>query len=288
MAKSKKYFYDWDACEEDGKGADTIIEEILSDDEFPDLEELIIGCWGYDGEDCQEIIDGIVENAEQFSHITKLFVGDMTYEECEVSWIEQGDYSKLWAAMPQLTELTIKGSTNLTLGDIQHENLRSLTIICGGLGKNVIEEIQKAKLPNLKKLLLYIGVENYGFDGDAKTIESLLKESNFPNLSYLGITDSEIQDELTQVVLDSKYMNQIETLDLSNGTLSDKGGALLLEKIPQFSNIKKLDLHYHYLSDEMVRKLRRLKNLPVDIDLSEQEEAEEWHGEIYMNAMLTE
>ena len=61
-----------------------------------------------------------------------------------------------------------------------------------------------------------------------------------------------------------------------------------MEKIPQFSNIKKLDLHYHYLSDEMVRKLRRLKNLPVDIDLSEQEEAEEWHGEIYMNAMLTE
>lgn len=285
MGKSKKYVYDWDDCNDDDKGPDTMIGEMLADSELPDLEELIIGCWGYEGEDCQEIIDGIVENADKFSHITKLFVGDMTYEECEVSWIEQGNYSKLWAAMPQLTELTIKGSTNLTLGDIEHENLRSLTIICGGLGKNVIEEIQKAKLPNLNKLLLYIGIENYGFDGDAKTIENLLKESDFPNLTYLGITDSEIQDELTQVVLDSKYMSQIKTLDLSNGTLTDKGGALLLEKIPQYPNIKKVDLHFHYLSDKMMKKL---KELPIVIDLSEQEVAETWDGEIWMNAMLTE
>lgn len=285
MGKSKKYVYDWDDCNDDSKGPDTMIGEMLADSELRDLEELIIGCWGYGGEDCQEIINGIIENADKFSHIKKLFVGDMTYEECEVSWIEQGDYSKLWAAMPQLTELTIKGSTNLTLGDIEHENLRSLTIICGGLGKNVIEEIQKAKLPNLKKLLLYIGIENYGFDGDAKTIENLLAKSDFPNLTYLGITDSEIQDELTQVVLESKYMSQINTLDLSNGTLTDKGGTLLLEKIPQYPNIKKVDLHYHYLSDEMMKKL---KQLPIVIDLSEQEDVEVWDGEIWMNAMLTE
>ena len=34
----------------------------------------------------------------------------MEYDECEVSWIEQGDYSKLWEAMPQLKQLGIKGS----------------------------------------------------------------------------------------------------------------------------------------------------------------------------------
>ena len=162
---------------------------------------------------------------------------------------------------------------------------RSLTIICGGLGKDVIEEITKAKLPKLKKLLLYIGVEEYGFDGDEGTVQELLAKSDFPGLTYLGITDSEIQDELTAVVLESKYMHQINTLDLSNGTLTDKGGQLLLERLPEFPNIEKLDLHYHYLSDEMMGKLEQLA---IAVDLSEQEEADKWGGKLWYNAMLTE
>ncbi|SOY29792.1 hypothetical protein AMURIS_02513 [Acetatifactor muris] len=285
MGKSKLYSYDYDDYEQ-GKNAESMIKEILADPEFPELEELIIGGWGGEyEEDCQAIIDGIVENADRFSHITKLFVGDMDFEVCEVSWIMQGNYSSLWKAMPGLKELTIKGSTNLTLGTIAHDSLESLTIICGGLGKEVIEEIAKAKLPNLKKLLLYIGIEDYGFDGNADTVRELLAVSDFPKLAYLGITDSEIQDELTEVVLESKYIGQITTLDLSNGTLTDKGGQLLLEKLPGLSNIEKLDVHYHYLSDEMMDQLEKL---PIAVDVSEQEEAEEWGGKVWYNAMLTE
>lgn len=285
MGKSKTYSYDYEDYE-DGKNAETMGEKILSDPDFPDLNEVIIGGWGNEYEDsCQPILDAIADNADKFSHITKLFVGDMDYEVCEVSWIIQGNYSRIWNAMPQLKELTIKGSTDLTLGEIAHENLESLTIICGGLGTDVIKEIENAKLPNLKKLLLYIGVEGYGFDGNADTIKELLANSDFPNLTYLGIVDSEIQDELTEVVLGCKYMSQISTLDLSCGTLTDKGGALLLEKLPGFANVKKLDAHYHYLSNEMMGKLRKL---PIETDLSVQEKATEWKGELWYNAMLTE
>ncbi len=209
----------------------------------------------------------------------------MDYEECEVSWIIQGDYSKLWAAMPQLKALTIKGSTDLELGEICHEGLESLTIICGGLPVSVLRSIQGAKLPQLKKLLLYIGVEDYGFDGDADTIKELLEKADFPNLTYLGIVDSEIQDDIAKIVLESKFMGQIHTLDLSNGTLTDKGGELLLEQLPSYPNIKKLDVHYHYLSDDMAGKL---EGLPIEVDISEKNEPDEYRGEIYMNAMLTE
>ena len=285
MGKSKTYSYDYEDYE-NGKSASTLIEDILADPEFGEMEELIVGGWGgeYD-EDCQPIIDGIAGAPDKFRHITKLFIGDMDFEVCEVSWIMQGNYSGLWKAMPQLKELTIKGSTDLTLGTIEHDNLESLTIICGGLGKDVIEEITKAKLPKLKKLLLYIGVEEYGFDGDEGTVRELLAKSDFPGLTYLGITDSEIQDELTAVVLESKYMHQINTLDLSNGPLTDKGGQLLLERLPEFPNIEKLDLHHHYLSDEMMGKLEQLA---IAVDLSEQEEADEWDGKLWYTAMLTE
>lgn len=285
MGKSKTYSYDYEEYE-NGKGVKTLAEDILKDPEFIDLEELIIGGWGGEYEEsCQVFLDAVVENADRFGHIRKLFVGDMDFEVCEVSWIMQGDYSRIWKAMPQLKELTIKGSMDLTLGEIEHENLESLTIICGGLGQNVIKEIERAKLPALKKLLLYIGVEDYGFDGDADTIKELLANSDFPKLTYLGIVDSEIQDELTEVVLESKYIRQIETLDLSCGTLTDKGGNLLLEKLTDLPNIRKLDVHHHYLSGDMMEKLGKLS---LETDLSEQEEAEKWNGKIWYNAMLTE
>ena len=128
-------------------------------------------------------------------------------------------------------------------------------------------------------------MEDYGFDGDADTIKTLLAEADFPALTYLGIADSEIQDELTEVVLDSKFMGQISTLDLSGGTLTDKGGKLLLEKLPMFPNLKKVDLHFNYLTKEM---LEALEDLPMEVDTSENDEPEEYNGELYMNAMLTE
>ena len=114
---SKTYSYDYDDYE-NGKGPASMVDEILADPDFPSLDYLVIGSWGSACEDgCQEIIDGIVNHADQFSHITKLFIGNMDYEECEVSWIIQGNYSSLWAAMPQLKELIIMGSTDLELGD---------------------------------------------------------------------------------------------------------------------------------------------------------------------------
>lgn len=289
MFKSKKFFYTYEETEDGGKNATTMIEDILSDPEFPQLEEVVVGCWGEvwdDNAGAQTIVDGIVENKEKFSHIKSLFIGDMDYEECEVSWIIQADYSAIWEAMPQLEKLVIKGSEGLTLGKVKHDKLESLEIICGGLPSKVISEIAGAELPELKKLLLYIGIEDYGFDGDTNTIKELLEKADFPKLTYLGITDSEIQDELTKVVLACKYINQIETLDLSMGTLTDKGGQILLDKIGDYPNVKNLDLHYHFLSDEMMKKL---EGLSVAVNLEEQEEPYVYQdGEVFYSPMLTE
>ncbi len=286
MSKSKIYSYDYEEYEDGSKSASTMGADIIADPELPSLTELVIGCWGdaWD-ESCQPVIDALISHADRFSQIENLFIGDMGYEECEVSWIMQGDYSRLWGAWPNLKELTIKGSTDLKLGEIRHEKLETLEIICGGLPKDVIQSIQAAHLPSLKKLLLYIGVEYYGFDGDIDTIRELLAQADFPSLEYLGIVDSEVQDDLTAVVLESKFMKQIHTLNLSCGTLTDKGGQLLLEKLPDFPNIQFLDLHYHYLSNEMMEKLQKL---PIKVDVTDQNEPESYQGEIWMDAMLTE
>lgn len=289
MYNSKRFAYTWEERDESEKSAKTMLEDIMKDPDFSSLEEIIIGCWGecWDEDDgAQDLIDSIVANKDKFSHIKSLFVGDMDFEDCEVSWIIQGDYSKLWAAMPQLEKLVIKGSSGLELGEIRHSNLQHLEIICGGLPKDIMESIQKAELPSLETLLLYIGIEDYGFDGDISNIKNLLAQSDFPNLTYLGITDSEIQDEITEIVLDCKYIDQITSLNLSMGSLTDKGGQLLLDALPKHSNIKELDLEYHYLSDSMMKKLGELAGVEVNVD--DQQEADDYDGETYYYPMLTE
>lgn len=284
--KSKKFVYTWEDIDEHEKDAETMIADMIADPELPQLEEVIIGCWGESWDNsAQPIIDGIVEHKEKFANVKSLFVGDMDYEECEASWIEQADYSKLWAALPDLEMLTIKGGTGLELGAIKHANLKSLEIICGGLPVSVIQSIEKADLPNLEELMLYIGVEDYGFDGDVSDIKNLLEKSDFPKLETLGIMDSEIQDEITEVVVKSKYMKQIKKLALSYGTLTDKGGEILLKELPSFENIKEVDLEYHYLSNEMVAKLDKL---PMDVCTDDQQEDDEYDGEVYRYPMLTE
>lgn len=290
MAGTKKFTYGFEEYDEGGKSAETMVDDILSDPEFAELDGVTVGCWGSAYEDdCQPIIDGIIQEKEKFSHIKKLFIGDMDFEECEVSWIIQGDYSELWKAMPQLTEFTVKGSTDLTLGDIDLPNLKSLEVICGGLPTDIIKSVQNAKLPNLERLVLYIGSENYGFDGSAENIKEMLEKSDFPKLKYLGIVDSEIQDELAEAVLNCKYMDKIETLDLSYGTLTDKGADLIAEKIGGFPNIKKIELEHHFLSDEGIERLEAAVTAAgKEIRIEDQMRADEYGGEIYYYAMLTE
>ncbi len=283
--KEKKYFYDYKDYEDNGKNVKTLTEEILSDPELPTINKIVIGEWGYAYEEsCEDIIQMFVEHATTFAHIESLFIGDMDYEECEVSWIQQSDYSKLWAALPNLKYLTIKGSDGLKLGEIIHQNLLSLEIICGGLPKNVIHSIAKANLPKLEKLNLYLGIDHYGFDGGIEDIETITNAS-FPSLKYLGLGNSDMQNEITKLMMTSPLLLQLEVLDLSNGTLADEGAKSILDNVDKLKHLKLLDLHYHYLTDEMMAKINRL---PLIVNIDGQQEVHYYKDEAYTNPMLTE
>lgn len=281
---SKKYRYDYDDYEDGEKDANTLAKEILEDPKLESLEEIIVGCWGESyGNGVQPIIDIFTDNKDKFSYLKSLFIGDMDYEECEVSWIEQGDYSRLWAALPNLSKLTIKGANNMILGNISHANLKSLEIICGGLPKNVIGELAKAELPSLESLNIYLGVESYGFDGGIEDVEKLLRHvSSFKNLKHLGLGNSELQDEITELVMKSEIVTRLERLELSNGTLSDRGAKHILDHKEKLVNLKELDLHYHFLSDKM---MKMVKSIGIPVNLDSQNEDDKRYGNY---PMLTE
>jgi hypothetical protein len=223
----------------------------------------------------------IVDNEEKFQHIESLFVGDMESEENEISWIKQGNYEGLLMALPNLKSLKIKGADGLVLGEMDHKNLEEFEIICGGLPNSVVNSLKVANLPNLKKLVLYLGTDNYGYNCKISDFADLAKKDLFPNLRYLGFLNSEEQDDLVRVIIESDILPQLETIDVSCGCLTDKGGQLILDAADKLAECKKLNARYHYMSEGMMKKLA---SLPLEVDISDVQKADD----DYMWPMITE
>lgn len=277
-----KLTIDYDQYEA-GRKMKELLEELANGPEGRELTSLIIGDWGGSYEnDSAEIVETLVACKDRFPKLRKLFIGDMDSEECEVSWIMQSNLAPLLSAYPELTSLTIKGGSGLELEPAGHEKLEELVIICGGLGKNVLSSIGSGRFPELNKLELYLGVEEYGFDGDLEDVLPLAEPGRFPKLTYLGLKNSELQDEIAIALADAPILDQLHTLDLSMGTLTDKGAEALIGS-GKAAKLQKLDLSYHYMSDKM---MLRWKQSGLNVDMSDQQDADE--DEDYRYPSLTE
>jgi hypothetical protein len=257
---------------EQGVQMTQLIEALADKPESKELESLVIGDWGGTYEnDSSAIVEALVRLKTSFPKVRELFIGDMDYEECEVSWIMQSNLAPLLSAYPELRKLTIKGSTDLGLDPARHEKLEELVIISGGLGKSVLDSIAQGYFPRLKKLELYLGVDNYGFDGALEDVLQLVEPGKFPELTYLGLKDSEIQDEIAVALADAPILDQLHTLDFSLGTLSDVGAEALINS-ERVKKLQHLNLSHHYMSDKM---MERWKQSGLNVDISEAEGEDE-------------
>lgn len=261
---------------EDGQRIETAIESLSASPEAASLSSLVIGDWGQAYENSsEEVVEALVKHSASFPALRKLFIGEMGYEECEISWITQSDLSPLLPAFPELQSLTIQGGNELSLSKLQHDKLEELIIITGGLGKAVLAQIAASELPNLRKLELYLGVEDYGFDGSLADLIPLIEPGKFPKLTYLGLKNSEIQDEIAIAVAAAPILDQLDTLDLSLGTLSDEGAEVLLAS-ERIKGLKALNLSHHYMSDEMLARWKD-SGLPADVsDRQTTDDDEDW------------
>ena len=282
FVSERKLFVDYDQYENGVQIVD-LIEKLADSGESLQLDSLTIGDWGgaYEN-DSSPVVEALVRLKDRFPQLRSLFIGDMSYEECEVSWINQSNIGPILAAYPELKSLTIKGSTGLSLDPASHDKLEELVIICGGLGKEVIASISEGSFKSLKKLELYLGVEDYGFDGSLEDILPLIEPGKFPQLTYLGLKDSEIQDEIAIAVANAPIVDQLHTLDFSMGTLSDQGAEALLQS-EKIKKLEFLNLSHHFMSDKM---MKRWQQSGINVDISEhQGDADE---EDYRYPSLTE
>ncbi len=235
------------------------------------VKELIIGQWDYDSSnDAGDVVAILVELKDAFKNLKSLFIGDITAEEQEISWIQQSDLSPLLAAYPNLELLQIRGGDGLRLSALKHPNLKTLIIETGGLPPDVVNDVSNAHLPNLEKLELWLGEENYGFDSKIEDFEAIINGSKFPKLTYLGLKNSIIQDEIAQKVAKSPILEQLHTLDLSMGILTDVGAQALVDS-PKIKQLAYLNLNHHFMSDGM---MAQFKGLGIAVSMNDQGDAD--------------
>ncbi|MDR2869123.1 MAG: hypothetical protein LBV04_01605 [Deferribacteraceae bacterium] len=243
---------------DDDDDMNPVVWYILNDPDLPNITDITIGeiSEEMDNESYEPIIDMFAENSEKFAHVDTLFIGDSDSD----GW--HGDYSSLFAAMPQLKSLTIRGSSkDLSFGSSAYlPNLKHLEIICRGLSSDLLKDISKLKLPNLEELILWIGKAGnlQSFDGDVSDITPLLSKKLFPKLRVLGLLYNEIGDDIAIAVMASDLLPQLEELHLDAVSLSDKGGQALLDNVAKIAHLKYLNLDINCLSLEMMEKLEGL------------------------------
>ncbi|WP_055557437.1 STM4015 family protein [Streptomyces sp. NBRC 110028] len=245
------------------------------------LRAVVIGSWWGDGDysEVRPVLDALIASADRLPALRGLFLADVMPEECELSWLRMDDVTPVLEAYPLLEEFAVRGcgSGGLAFRPVRHERLRALRFESGGLPGEIVRAVGASELPRLEHLALWLGVEEYGGDATVADLAPVLSGARFPRLTHLGLQDSEIQDEIAAAVASAPVVAQLTSLALSLGTLGDAGAESLLTGQP-LTHLRALDLHHHYLSDAMMRRVcDALEPSGVEVNVAEQEEPE-WDG----------
>ncbi|WP_040742325.1 STM4015 family protein [Nocardia tenerifensis] len=230
-------------------------EQFLEAVDSTAVRALIVGSWAEIYETGpEEIFDALIAAKDRLPAMRALFVGDVVGEQCEISWIHQGEATLLLDAFPELTEFGVRGGEELRFPAVRHERLRKLTVETGGMPAEVVRGIAASDLPALTHLDLWLGTAEYGGDADIDDLAPILAGTRLPSLKHLGLRNSEIQDDICAALASAPVVVRLEVLDVSMGVLTDDGVAALLTGQP-LSHLTFLDLHHNYLSDAMRTRL---------------------------------
>src|SRR5215203_953055 len=142
----------WDENDEGKRWTDKL-GALLADPASRELTGIVVGPWGEiaTGDDTAEVVvEAVVGARDRLPNLRSIFLGDVTYEESEISWIEQTDISPLLAAYPDLEHLCVRGGNNLSLGPLRHDRLQTLIVQTGGLPRGIVRQVDKSQLPELR------------------------------------------------------------------------------------------------------------------------------------------
>lgn len=228
------------------------------------VTKLRFGLAGYESDnDWSSTMEAIASSA-QASQLKALLFNDYMSEDCEISWTAFGDFSSYWRSLPALEVFHLRSGEGGVLGDIELPSLKKFVRESGGLSREEIDSIVRAKWPRLEWLELWFGSENYGAGGSVEAVQPLLDGKVPATLTHLGLVNAEFTQDLVEPLARSKLLGQLKVLDLSKGTLLDEDVEALLRHAGAFKHLDKLILDENLLDSRTAELSAALPNVSVE------------------------
>jgi len=215
------------------------------------ITALVIGTWH---ETTPPPIAALCEPADRFPALRALFLGEVTFDECEVSWIRRTDLTPLLRGLPRLEELRVRGVDRYALEPVRHRALRVLAVEGDGLSGEVVRAIGESSFPRLEELELWLGASRHAGTAAVEDLAPLLSGSRLPRLRSLRLLAAEIADQAAAALAGASIVAQLTDLDLSQGILSDIGAEALLTGQP-LTHLRTLDLPHDVISEDLAARL---------------------------------
>lgn len=177
------------------------------------------------------------------------------YDDPGLEWVEVGRVADALATLPSLRALTLRGG-GIDLGTaLTHDSLEQLTIESAGLPAAAVEVVARAELPRLTHLTLWLGRAEYGGDARVEQLTPLLRGEGMPALRHLALNNAECQDDIALALVDSRVVDQLASVSLALGILTDRGGRALLDAADRLRHLERIDLDFNWLSAGMASAL---------------------------------
>ena len=236
------------ATDYDHEGPDPgeVMAALMKSPAVAHLRKLTLGLPAYDDTNFGGYIRSIA--ATKLEKLDYLFIGDFEYpEQTELSWAVVGDVDKLLPAVPNLRTLRVRGAA-IGFASLEHPKLQRLEIETGGLPRESIAGIAAAKAPELAHLEVWFGRRDYGGSDDITALDALWANPNLPQLKHLGLQNAEMQDQIAAALANSKILAQVESVDMSMGTMHEPGARAILAAADSFKHLKSLNLEDNFIT----------------------------------------
>lgn len=260
-----------------GPAAEDVLRAVVASPAAKYLRELTVGLYDFEGGGLSGVGSDIASGGP-LEHLERLFIGDFHAEEQEISWVGHGDLSPLWAVTPKLTSLRLRGAA-IQLGEFEHPTLARLEIETGGLPHASVVSLATAKLPELTHMEVWFGRTDYGGTTDIDALRPIFTSKTLPKLRHLGLQNAEMQDQIAIELATSPLLAQVESVDLSMGTMREPGAQAILANAARFKHLKSLKLENNYIPDELALEL--VNTFGAMIKVGRQDRPDEWDGELH-------
>jgi uncharacterized protein (TIGR02996 family) len=210
------------------------------------VDEVRTGLAAFGDDNSWERTLGAILDSPRAPHVRTVRFDNYDYDDCMMHWVRIGDLSRL-AALPRLEAVHVRGD-EVTWGTLALPTLRRFVRESCTLRLTELAQICAAPWPALEHLELWFGSRYYGVDITGHDLAPLLAGTAFPRLGHLGLVNCDLVEEMLPALAGSALLPRLYSLDLSKGTISRRGAAVLAQHAPAFRHLAAIDLTDNFLA----------------------------------------